>query len=105
MTKKFMMLFLVAALAILCAKTYTVSFDKAVTVSGTELKAGSYRLSVAGDKVTFTSGKESIEKPVKVEQTDSKFWNTAVRMSNADGKALVQEIQLGGTNTKLVFSN
>jgi hypothetical protein len=105
MTKRFLLGFLLMALAIASAKTYNLNFNQTVTVGGTELKAGDYRLDLAGDKVVITNGKQSAESPVKVEEGDKKFGATAVRLSNADGKLLVQEIQLGGTKTKLVFSN
>jgi hypothetical protein len=106
MTKMLLTSFLLAALGIASAKTYDVSFNQAVTVAGTELKAGGYRLDLDGDKVVITNGKQSVESPVKVEQGDKKFGLTSVQLSNAaNGKMLVQEIDLGGTKTKLVFSD
>lgn len=105
MSKRFLMSFLVAALAIATAKTYDVNFNQPVTVAGTELKAGDYRVDLTGDKVVITNGKQSVESAVKVEQADSKFQATSVLIAKTDGKMLVQEIHLGGTKTKLVFSN
>lgn len=105
MTKRLAISFLLAGLAIASAKTFNVNFDHPVTLAGTELKAGNYRLDLAGDKVVITNGKESVESAVKVEEAGSKFGSTSVRISNADGKMLVQEIDLGGTKTKLVFSD
>jgi hypothetical protein len=106
MTQRFLIAFLLLALAIASAKTYNVNFNHPVTVAGKELQAGGYRLDLDGDKVVLTNGKESVESPVKVEQGDKKFVSTAVQFSNAaDGKMLVQEIDLGGTRTKLVFSD
>ena len=106
MTKMFLTSFLLAALGIASAKTYNVSFNQAVTVAGTELKAGGYRLDLNGDKVVITNGKQSVQSPVKVQQGDKKFSSTSVQLSNAEGgKLLVQEIDLGGTKTKLVFTD
>ena len=106
MTKMLLTSFLLAALGIASAKTYDVSFNQAVTVAGTELKAGGYRLDLAGDKVVITNGKQSVESPVKVEQGDRKYGSTLVQLTNAaSGKFLIQEIDLGGTKTKLVFSD
>jgi hypothetical protein len=105
MTKMFLTSFLLAALAVASAKTYNVNFDRPVTVAGTELNAGNYRLDLAGDKVVITNGKQSVESAVKVEEAGSRFHTTSVRMSGAAGKTLVQEIHLGGTKTKLVFSD
>ncbi len=106
MTKMLLTSFLLAALGIASAKTYNVSFDHAVTVAGTELKAGGYRLDLDGDKVVITNGKQSVQSPVKVEQGDKKFGVTSVQFSNTEnGKMLVQEINLGGTKTKLIFTD
>ena len=45
------------------------------------------------------------ESTVKVEEGDTKFDTTAVRYVNsADGKIRIQEIRIGGTKTKLVFT-
>jgi hypothetical protein len=105
MTQRFLSSFLFLALAVASAKTYNIDFDHSVTVAGTELKAGNYRLDLNGDKVVITNGKQSAESPVKVEQGDKKFVATSVQFSNADGKMLVHEIDLGGTKTKLVLSD
>jgi len=105
MTKKFMISFLLAALAFASAKTYNVNFDRPVTVAGTQLQAGDYRLDLAGDKVVITSGKQHVESAGKVEGVGSRFHTTSVRISDAAGKTLVQEIHLGGTKTKLIFSD
>ena len=106
MTKMLAISFLLAALGIASAKTYDVRFNQAVTVAGTELKAGGYRLDLDGGKVVITNGKQSVESAVKVEQVDKKYGTTLVQLSNAaDGKLLVQEIDLGGTKTKLIFSD
>jgi hypothetical protein len=39
-----------------------------------------------------------------VETNASKYSATSVRFSNGDGKLHIQEIHVGGTTTKLVFS-
>jgi hypothetical protein len=60
---------------------------------------------VLDSKVVISKGKETVEAPVKVETGTGKFDSTSVRYSGDGGKLVVQEIRLGGTNTKLVFSN
>ena len=105
MTQRFLLAFLLAALAVASAKTYTISFNQPVTVAGTQLQAGDYRLNLDSDKVVITNGKLSAQTPVKVEESDTKFRTTHMRLTNTDGKMLVQEIDLGGTKTKLVFNN
>jgi hypothetical protein len=104
MTKKLLMGLLVVVLAFAAAKTYTLTFSDTMTVAGTELKAGNYRLSLDADKAVISNGKQSVESPVKVEQSPTKFGETAVRYARTDGKSVLQEVELGGTTTKLVFS-
>ena len=103
-TVKFVALFLVLALAASAASSHTVTFFQPSTVSGTELKAGDYKLVMDNDKVVIQKGKEKVEATVKVETADSKFSTTSVRYSDQNGKMKVTEIRLGGTNTKLVFN-
>jgi hypothetical protein len=74
-------------------------------VNGNELKPGEYKVTVQDNKAVISSGKTSVEAPVKTETADSKFSSTTVRYRNGDGKYRLQEIRLGGTNTKLVFEN
>lgn len=87
------------------AKNYQVKFSNPMQVSGTELKAGEYSVELAGDKAMIHGKAQSVEAPVKVMEGDQKFGTTAVRYSLVDGKYRLNEIQLGGTKTKLVFNN
>jgi hypothetical protein len=85
---------------------YRITLLQNAVFQGTELKAGEYRLSLAESKVTITNedGKHPMEVPVKVETQDKKFETTTVRFNTASGKAVVSEIRLGGTKTRLVFN-
>jgi hypothetical protein len=38
-----------------------------------------------------------------VQKADAKYSTTSVRYTNGDGKQRVQEIRVGGTDTKIVF--
>ena len=87
------------------AKNYQVKFSNPVQVSGMELKAGEYSLEIAGDKAMIHSKAQSVEAPVQVMEGAQKFGTTAVRYSLVDGKYRLNEIQLGGTKTKLLFNN
>ncbi len=104
--KKLIFAFLVLALALASAKTYTVTLLQPATVAGTELQPGDYKVSVMDDgKVVLKSGKHSIESAAKVEQADKKFDSTTVRLQTSDsGKPKIEEIRLGGTKTRLVFN-
>jgi len=87
------------------AKPYEVILNNPAQVSGTELKPGTYKVDVAGDKVMIRGAKQSVECSVKVEENEQKYSATTVRYNLVDGKYRVNEIHLGGTNMKLVFNN
>ena len=105
MTKKILIVFTTIALAIgSAASTYKLTLFQPSEVAGKTLKPGDYKISLDGDKVKISSGKETVEATAKVETADRKFPSTTVRYDAADGKNRVQQIQIGGTNTKLVFN-
>src|SRR5688572_5357135 len=106
MTKKILLSFATLALAAAsAASSYRVTLFQPSLVGGTELKPGEYKVTLKENKAVITSGKTSVEADVKTETADSKFNSTTVRYRNGDGKYRVQEIRLGGTNTRLVFEN
>jgi hypothetical protein len=103
--RKLCILFLTMALAIAiagAATKYNVTLYQPSVVNGTELKPGDYKVEVTGDKATFKLGKTTVEVPVKVEETTQKNDTNAIRYVEG-GK--LQEIRIGGTHTKLVFSS
>ena len=102
MFRNVVLLLVIFALAA-SAATYKVTLTQTSMLKGNELKAGEYRLNLEASKVTITSGKQSLEVPVKVENSDQKFDNTAVRYTGGD-KPKITEIRIGGTKTKLVFN-
>jgi hypothetical protein len=87
------------------SKSYDVTLNNPAQVSGTELKAGTYSVVLAGDKAMIHSGKVSVEASVTVQESDKKFSATSVRYTIVDGKYRIKEIQLSGTKTLLVFNN
>ncbi len=103
MLKRVSFLFLLLAVAIAGAKTYSVTLFQPSRVAGTELKPGEYRVEVQDGKVVIRSGKLRVEAPVRVETAESKFSSTSVRYTDTEGAARIQEIRLGGTNLRLVF--
>ena len=104
--KKILLSFATLALAVASAATsYRITLFQPATVNGTELKPGEYKVTLKENKAVLTSGKTSVEADVKTESADTKFNSTTVRYRTADGKYQVEEIHLGGTNTKLLFEN
>jgi hypothetical protein len=105
MTKKLLLCLMTLALVTASAASYRVTLFQPSVLGGTELKPGEYKLDHDDSKVVVSRGKQRVEAQVKVEASEVKFSSTSVRYSNGDGKNRVQEIRLGGTNTKLVFAN
>jgi hypothetical protein len=105
MIRKVLLSFAVVALAAVAgAKSYTVNLYEPAVIGSTELKPGEYKVEVVDQKAVIRNGKMHGEFPVKVENSDSKYNSTSVRFSNGDGRLHIQEIHVGGTTTKLVFS-
>ncbi len=102
--KKILFGFTTLALALASAASYRVTLFQPSLVAGTELKPGEYKIELKDNKAVVKGGKSVVEADVKVETADQKFSSTSVRYSNADGKMKVQEIRLGGTNSKIVFN-
>jgi hypothetical protein len=96
--------FAVVALAVCAGKSYTITLFSPATVGNNELKAGEYRVQIVDQNALVIDGKGDTRTAVKVETVKEKFSNTSVRIDTTDGKARVQEIRLGGTNTKLVIA-
>ena len=61
-------------------------------------------MDVAG-KVTFKMGKTVIEAPAKIETNASKFANTLLNTKSVNGQPQIKELDLGGTNSKIVFTD
>jgi hypothetical protein len=94
----------VAALAFCAEKTYTVTLFSPATAGNTELQPGTYKVQIVDQKAILLHGKSDARIAVTVETEKEKFNDTSVRIDKADGKARLQEIRLGGTNTKLVIA-
>lgn len=105
MMRKVLLAFgLVALAAVAGAKSYTVNLFVPTMIGSEAFTPGEYKVEVVDQKALIRNGKLHGEFPVKVEENASKYASTTVRYSNNDGKMRVQEIHLGGTKTKLVFT-
>jgi hypothetical protein len=104
--KKTLFVFGTLALAIATAATnYRLTLFHTSMIAGAELKPGDYKIEMKDNKVVVKGGKNVVETDGKLETTNEKFGATSVRYVNEDGKLKVQEIRLGGTNSKIVFNN
>lgn len=94
-----------ASLALLAsaAPSYKVTLTQPAVIAGSVVQPGDYRIVINGDKATLTTGKTSLEVPVKVENGTQKFQYTSVESRTEGGKTVLDDIHLGGTSTTLVF--
>ncbi len=103
-------LFAIAALAVLAvamanAKSYGIVISSPVKAGDVQLKAGEYKLKVEGTTAVFTNtqSSQSFSTTVKVETNPQKFSETRVQTTKQGDADVIQEIDLGGSNTKLAF--
>lgn len=102
MVKTFLFGFASVALAVASAATsYHVTFYQPVTINGSEIKPGEYKLELKDKTAVIKQGKTSTEAPVTIEQEGQKFKQTTVRLKGSQ----VEDIRIGGTNTRVVFEN
>lgn len=111
MLRKFFVAFAILALVVASAgtvpapgSTFRLNLSQTSVVKGSELKAGEYEVSLGAEKATFKLGKTNVEAPVKIETSPEKFRSTAVRYTTENGKAVISEIRVGGTSTRLLFN-
>jgi hypothetical protein len=103
MRKKLLISFAIFGLAMASAKSYTVTLYQTAKLGNMELKAGEYRVEVVDQKAVFKNGTIHGEAPVKVENGNTRFNTTSVRLTGESTKE-IQEIRLGGTKTTLKFA-
>jgi hypothetical protein len=95
----------VSSLTMLSAKTYEIVLTAPAKAGTVQLKPGQYSVKVEGSNVTFTdrSSSKSFTTPAKVESTDKKFDDTKVQTTKDGDTDRIEEIDLGGSKTKLGF--
>ena len=105
MVKQILTSFAFVTLSVASAATVKVSLLEPSVVKGQALKAGDYQLNIKDNSVVIMQGKKAIEVPAKVEDMHERFSRTRVLYNENKGKFTIQEIELGGTTTKLTFDN
>ena len=94
-----------ASLTIVSAKSYEIVLSSPTKVGTVQLKPGQYTLKVQGSNAVFTEVEtsKSFTTPVKVENGNTKFDETKIQSSKQGDTDQIQEIDLGGSKTKLGF--
>ena len=100
-----LLLFAALGLSIASAKSYEITLDSNAKVGAVELKPGKYNVSVMdSSKVRFTATNgQAVEASATVTTSDKKFQATQIDLKQVNGTAQVNEIDLGGTKTKILF--
>lgn len=93
-----------ALAAVAAGSSSNFTLHQPTVIAGQELKPGDYKVEWNGDKAMIKGDKQSVEATVKVETGNDKYSGTAIRYETKDGKAQLNEIRIGGSKTKLVFS-
>jgi len=95
----------VSSFTIASAKSYDIVLSSPTKAGSLELKPGQYRLKVEGTNAVFTNidSAKSFTTPVKVENATEKFDVTQVETNKVGSEDSIQEIDLGGSHTKLGF--
>ena len=93
------------SLSMLSAKTYEILLTAPTKAGSVQLKPGQYSLKVVGSNATFTdqNSSKSFTTPVKVENGDKKYDETKVQSTRSGDTDRLEEIDLGGSKTKLGF--
>jgi hypothetical protein len=98
--------FAFVALSVASAATYKLSLAEPSVVKGKQLKAGDYELNIKENSVVIEkNNKAQVEVPAKVEDMHQKYTHTRVLYHENNGKFSIQEIELGGTTTKVTFDS
>lgn len=94
-----------STLSFASAKTYEITLSSPSKAGSLQLKAGQYKLKVDGTNATFigVDNAKSATTTVKVVPTDKKFETTVVDADKDGGTAVIKDIELGGSKTKLEF--
>ena len=94
-----------SSICILSAKSYELTLTTITKAGSVQLKPGQYNLKIQGTNAIFTemNSSKSFTVPVKVVETDKKFDDTKVQSSKDGDTDKIEEIDLGGSKTKLGF--
>jgi hypothetical protein len=98
--KKLICLSALALSMAMAAEQYDVTLLDPVSVGKTELKAGDYKVEMQGDKAVFTNGKKTVSIPATFGKSDQPYVATVFVSQHSK----LREIDLGGTQAKIVFN-
>jgi len=94
-----------SSLTMLSARTYQILLTAPTKAGSVQLKPGQYSVKVVGSNVTFTdeNSSKTFTTPAKIETVDKKYDDTKVQSTKDGDTDRLEEIDLGGSKTKLGF--
>lgn len=95
----FMTVGAVAAMA--ATGTYKVNLMQKSILDGKQLNPGTYKVEVENNMATLKHGKTTVQAPAREETSQNKFQSTQMVYNSNN----LQEIDIGGSHTKIVFTN
>lgn len=88
--------------AVAASGSYKVQLYQNSVVDGKDLKPGNYKIQMENNTAVLKNGKQTVEVPARMETAPSKYASTEMEYLN---NSTLQEIRIGGTHTKIVFSS
>ncbi len=102
---KFGIVFGTFALGLIFAAGHQMVISSPTWVNGKELKPGDYKLQVQANSVTIQGQETSIQVPAEIQTSAAKHPYTSFRSEDINGKQQLEEVDLGGTKTTILFKS
>lgn len=106
MKKKIIFAFVTLTLTVASAASnrYNVKIYEPAQIAGQTLKPGDYTIELKDNRAVIKNGRQVVEVGVRVENEAKKFASSVVRYSGEAPNAKIDEIRIGGTTTRIVFT-
>jgi hypothetical protein len=102
---KFAFVFGTFALGLVFAASHQMVISSPTWVNGKELKPGDYKLQMQANSVTIQGHETSIQVPAEIQTSAAKHPYTTFRSETVNGKQQLEEVDLGGTKTTILFKS
>ena len=96
--------FALASVGYARTETRRINLDHSVTVDGTSMKAGTYRVSIENGKAVFREGRNTVAESATVVNSPTKFGDTRIITDTTGQRPRLREIDFGGTNMRVEFN-
>lgn len=101
MKRTIAILFAVASLCLAEVKTYSITVHEPSMVGSSQLEPGSYKVTVDGDKATFSNRTTKVEAAVKVETAEKKYDYTSIKIKSEGSSKKIHRIEFRGSRVAI----